>query len=224
MALACTTATFVVQQYAGDPLPAHKIAILRITGGGDEYIAALDGEGLGFQLDDPRDRVHVEMLPGTHEISIGLNGDDRVVTRLFDARGGKVYRAVVLRNRLQRDHWGRLTWTVGVFEVDGASDELLSDVSRDPEAVPTKPTARPPSLSPPTAPSLTAVPSSSAAPVDPAATATSAPPATAASTQVSPDPTVPAPTVPAPTVPVPTVPAPTVPAPTQSAAHTGTSP
>jgi hypothetical protein len=214
MALACTTATFVVQQYAGDPLPAHKIAILRITGGGDEYIAALDGEGLGFQLDDPRDRVHVEMLPGTHEISIGINGDDRVVTRLFEARGGKVYRAVVLRNRLQRDNWGRLTWTLGVFEVDGGSDELLSDVSRDPEAVPAKPTALPPSLSPPAAPSVTAVPSSSAgpvdtapvdtapvdtAPVDTAATATSAPPATAASAQTSPESTVPAPTVPAPT-------------------------
>jgi hypothetical protein len=131
--LACTTATFVIQQYDGPQRPSSTIAVLRILGGGDAYIAALDGEQLGFQLEDRRDRIHVEMLPGRHEISIGQVKDERIVTRAFHALPGRTYRAVILRDQLSRDSYGQPNWSLGVFLVDPDTDQLLNDVAESAE-------------------------------------------------------------------------------------------
>lgn len=189
---ACTTATFIVQQYDGAPLPGSKIAILRILGGGDSFIAALDGEQLGFKLDDPRDRIHVEMLPGRHLISLGRVDDDRVVTRAFEARPSVTYRAVVLPSRLVRDAYGRPTWTVGVFEIDPSTDELGKDISQGPELPPPSAPSTPPSAgSAPSAPAPNTPVSSVPAPSAPVPSASASDGSIAP--EVAPPPSPPAP-------------------------------
>lgn len=209
---ACTTATFIVQQYDGAPLPGSKIAILRILGGGDSFIAALDGEQLGFKLDDPRDRIHVEMLPGRHLISLGRVDDDRVVTRAFEARPSVTYRAVVVPSRLVRDAYGRPTWTVGVFEIDPNTDELGKDISQGPELppplAPSTPSAGTAPSAPPSVPSAGAPIPSAPIPSAPAPS-TSASDSSAAPSVAPPPPTpVPAASGSASPTPVPSAPPP----------------
>ncbi|HEX2732163.1 MAG TPA: hypothetical protein VHM70_11170 [Polyangiaceae bacterium] len=196
----CATATFVIQQYQGAPLPANRIAILRILGGGDSFIAALDGEQLGFKLDDPRDRIHVEMLPGRHEISLGQGDEDRVVTRAFQAQVGHVYRAVIVRDKLARDVYGHPNWTVGVFEVEPDSDELLRDISENPE-MPRPANSAATAAATSTAPVASTAPatSTSAEPIAPSApsASTAGPAASASAPSSSALPTPSAPTTPA---------------------------
>ncbi len=145
--IACASATFIVQQYDGDPLPAERIAILRLVGGEEGYLATLDGENLDYRVEGRTDRIHIEMLPGRHEIGVSLRPLGLVVYRVFDARGGMTYQFKVLHSKLQRGMRGRQSWSVGIFEVD-ASGELGRDVSSSP--LPPAPLTVPPPAGAPT--------------------------------------------------------------------------
>src|SRR5690606_20460475 len=48
----CGTATFVVQQYDGAPLPKQRIAVVRLNGDQPLRLEELDGEKLGYELRD----------------------------------------------------------------------------------------------------------------------------------------------------------------------------
>ncbi len=148
--IACAaSATFIVQQYNGDPLPAERIAILRMVGGEEGYLASLDGENLDYRVEGHSDRIHIEMLPGQHEVGVSLRQLGLVVYRVFEARAGVIYQFKVLRSVLQRGKRSRQTWSVGVFEVSPETGDLIRDVSRSP-LPPAPPSLEPPpSLAPP---------------------------------------------------------------------------
>ncbi len=191
LTLSCVSATFIVQQYEGDPLPGNRIAILRLIGGDEAYLASLDGEGLDFRVEAHTDRIHVEMLPGEHEVGISRQPHGRVVYRRFSAKPGVIYQPKVLHNRLGRGERGLELWSAGVFEVDPETGELVRDVSAspfpppaalppieplppsdvvsEPSAAPSMSSSVPPVESVPSAPAATAVPS--AVPTQPAAPA-----------------------------------------------------
>lgn len=160
-ASACVTATFVVQQYDGPALPEERIAILRLVGGDQTYLATLDGETLGYRVAERTDRVHIELLPGPHEVGISLHERGRIDYRVFDAKPGATYRIVVKRDRLQRGPRALENWHAGVFEIDPKSEEPTIDVSRAPLPL------APPAAASPTAPPSSVAPSSVAPPITP---------------------------------------------------------
>lgn len=149
VALACgPSATFIVQQYNGPPLPAERIAILRLVGGDEGYLATLDGETLDYRVEARTDRIHIEILPGPHELGMSLRPLGLVSYRVFNAEPGKTYQPKILRGRLERRRSGQANWKTAVFEVDPDSGELLHDVSTAPmpaalEPVPTSPSVTP---------------------------------------------------------------------------------
>src|SRR5262245_57191021 len=61
-ATGCTPATFIVQQYDGEPRQKTEVAILRINGSEPLRLEELDGEVLAYELHDRGSRVHIEML------------------------------------------------------------------------------------------------------------------------------------------------------------------
>src|SRR5690606_773925 len=124
---ACTTATFVIQQYDGEALPAERVAILRIQGGDETIIAELDGEVLDYRIAEKTDRVHIELLPGNHEIGIAQHPLGRVAYLAFDARPGRSYQALIIHNPLPPDL--QSTWRAAIYEIDSDSGEQLQDVS-----------------------------------------------------------------------------------------------
>lgn len=132
LVVACGTATFVVQQYHGDPLPSERVAILRINGGDEARIAALDGEPLNYALRDTNTRVHVEMLPGQHEIAVSEPITGLTRSRQFRAEPGKVYRVRIVRHRLQRAAGVPHTWSLAIDEVDRRTDEPRAEVPEPP--------------------------------------------------------------------------------------------
>jgi hypothetical protein len=169
LSLSCGTATFVVQQYDGAPLDPSRISVLRVNGGTDVVVVALDGEELDYTQSDSNARAHIEMLPGVHEVEVGDLSDplQRVVSLRFRAQAGKVYRLT-----LDRMGTGQSLrpWKALVWEVDRASDRTLSVVPQlPPEAAASALTAPapPPSAPTPSTPTPTASASSasSAAPV-----------------------------------------------------------
>jgi hypothetical protein len=186
LSVACLSATFVIQQYDGDPLPMDRIAILRLVGGDDAYLASLDGEGLDFRVEGRTDRIHIEMLPGDHELGIARQPNGRVVYRRFTAKAGVIYQPKVLHNRLARGEAGLERWTAGIFEVASGTDELVRDVSVSPYS-PLSPAPEPriapgspqQTFAPPEAsPSVSSAPSESGPPF-PSALPESAPTASA---------------------------------------------
>ncbi len=130
--IACGTATFVVQQYHGDPLPSERVAILRINGGDEARIAALDGEPLNYTLRDTNTRVHLEMLPGQHEVVVSESITGLTQSRRFRAEPGKVYRVRIVRDRLQRNVGVPHGWSLVIDEVDRHTDEVRAEVPEPP--------------------------------------------------------------------------------------------
>lgn len=193
--LSCgTSATFIVQQYDGPALPAERIAILRLEGGDEGYLATLDGETLDYRVESRTDRIHIEMLPGRHELGLALKPLGLISYRVFQAQAGRIYHPKIVRGRLERRTRGQPEWTAAVFEVDPESGELLRDVSNAP--LPTLPESttghsdQPVSSPPPPAPTGTT----------PAPTSTAPAPGT---TPNAPEPPSTPPTGPAPSAPEP---------------------
>jgi hypothetical protein len=194
VSLSCGTATFVVQQYDGVPLDPSRISVLRVNGGTDVVVVALDGEELDYTQSDSDARAHIEMLPGVHEVEVGDLSDplQRVVSVRFRAQAGKVYRLTL--DRMGAGQSLR-PWKALVWEVDRSSDRTLAVVPLLPPegaASATSASASPPSAPTPSAPA-SAMQSAAAPPAEPApvpsATATGAttsPPAPTASASPAP--------------------------------------
>jgi hypothetical protein len=124
--IGCGTATFIVQQYDGSPLPRERIALLRLNGGDPLRLEVLDGERLDYQVTDTDTRVHIEILPGVHEIGVGDPSTGLLLMQRFRADAGKVYRfAITARGA---DAHGTFDPAFHVLEVDRDDDHVLAEV------------------------------------------------------------------------------------------------
>lgn len=128
----CVGPTFVVQQYAGPVRPRETIATLRVNGGDSVRLVTLDGEDVRAPLESDS-RLHIELLPGRHEIGVVRGPNDQLATVAFLAEAGKVYRAAYIG---AEPH---------VFEVDRGGDHPGRDVTAPPVTAPpvTAPPAEP---------------------------------------------------------------------------------
>lgn len=110
--------TYVVQQYPGAPRPTETVAILRVVGREPVQLAGLDGETIGAPVASDA-RLHLELLPGRHEVTARPGPADAPKRAAFLAEAGKVYRIVFDAGRAR------------VVEVDRSSDTLGRDVTMD---------------------------------------------------------------------------------------------
>jgi hypothetical protein len=115
---ACGGPTFIVQQYAGAARPREAISVIRVNGQDTIVLVALDGEDIATRVPDDA-RLHVEVLPGKHSVTIGDLADtaEPARTASFMAEAGKTYRPVM------QAHAAR------IYEVSPDTDVLLKDVT-----------------------------------------------------------------------------------------------
>jgi len=166
----CGTATFVVQQYDGNPLPREQIALLRVNGGDPLRLEALDGERLSYQLRDSATRIHVELLPGVHELTVSDPDEGLPQTRRFRAQAGKVYRPGWVTELASSERGAGHKFVL--FEVTRDSDTILVELADLP---PPKPRPKAPVAAPnaPVASASVSVLAPAASAPEVAATATS---------------------------------------------------
>lgn len=130
-ASACTPATFIVQQYDGEPRQKTEVAILRINGSEPLRLEELDGEVLAYELHDRGARVHIEMLPGEHEIGLADGAGLPLKRRRFVAAPGMVYRPMVFHTDNQTsEDLPKGAWVVAIYEVDADSDAVVREISQ----------------------------------------------------------------------------------------------
>lgn len=131
MAAGCGTATFIVQQYEGEPRAQAEISVLRINGSDPVRLEELDGEVLAYELADRGARVHIEMQPGEHEIGLADGAGLPLKRRRFVAQPGKVYRPMVFHTDAQAsEDLPRGAWVVAIYEVDPDSDAIVREISQ----------------------------------------------------------------------------------------------
>lgn len=131
LAFGCGTATFIVQQYDGEPRPSTEISVLRVNGSSPVRLEELDGEVLAYELHDRGARVHIEMQPGAHEIGLADGAGLPLKRRRFVAEPGKVYRPMVFHTDAQAsDDLPLGAWVVAIYEVDPASDAIVREISQ----------------------------------------------------------------------------------------------
>lgn len=128
----CGVATFIVQQYDGAPIAEERIAILRVNGDDHLRLEELDGEVLAYELEDPRSRIHIEMLPGEHELGLADGNGVPLKRRRFVAEPGKVYRPMIYRPATQSGQLNAGDWSVAIYEVDRGSDAIIREISQVP--------------------------------------------------------------------------------------------
>lgn len=137
LASGCGQVTYIVQQYDGPVRDRDDVSILRLAPGDPAQIIAVDGEALGRQAFDSDVRLHIEMLPGKHQIEVENPEAATKTTRQvqFIAEPGRTYR-VVLADRAWHAQKSAPTptgtWSPLVYELDGTSDDLLREVSLPP--------------------------------------------------------------------------------------------
>lgn len=137
LATACGQVTYVVQQYDGPVRDRDQVSILRLSPGDPAQVIAMDGEALGRQDLDSDVRLHIEMLPGKHQLEIeNPQAPLRTTQRVqFIAEPGRTYR-VVLADRVwharKAEPAPEGAWSPLVYELDGSSDDLLREVSLPP--------------------------------------------------------------------------------------------
>lgn len=130
-ATGCTPATFIVQQYDGEPRTKTEVAILRINGSEPLRLEELDGEVLAYELHDRGSRVHIELLPGEHEIGLADGPGLPLKRRRFVAAPGQVYRPMVFHTDNQAsEDLPRGAWVVAIYEVDADSDAIVREISQ----------------------------------------------------------------------------------------------
>jgi hypothetical protein len=173
----------VVQQYDGEPLNLARVSILRVNGGSDVVVVALDAEELNYSNGDSSTRAHIEMLPGLHEVDVGDLSDPlrRVVTVRFRAEAGKVYRLTL--DRVEATASLRAPRVV-VWEVDRQSVRTLAVVPPAPEAGTPSASSSPSAPAPtgPAAPGAVVVPGAPAPSVAPSSAPTAPSPQPVGST------------------------------------------
>lgn len=166
MTTGCGKATFIVQQYDGSPLAEDQVAILRLNGDDPVRLEALDGEPLGYELHDRASRVHIEMLPGEHELALAEGPELPPKRRRFRAEAGKVYRPLLVRAKTAGPVIpGVSSWVVGIYEVNPSNDDIVREISQVTLAAsPVAPAPSPiVSTAPPSQPSALPVPTAPAA-------------------------------------------------------------
>lgn len=127
LSTACGVATFIVQQYEGEPLASERIAVLRLNGDASVRLEELDGEILAYELNDRGSRVHIEMLPGEHEIGLADGSGLPIKRRRFVAEAGRVYRPMVFRPPSPAPE---TAWLVAIYEVERDSDTIVREISQ----------------------------------------------------------------------------------------------
>jgi hypothetical protein len=129
-ASACGTATYILQQYNGPVRPQDQIGILRINGGSGLEISYLDGKPLGIVLQDESARIHIEMLPGVHRLSVANPAEfGRPSEVRFRVEPNQVYRVGLESVPVRHGSTTRTATRALVYEIDRDSDEVLRDAS-----------------------------------------------------------------------------------------------
>ncbi len=94
-------------------------------------LEALDGEPLGYELHDRSSRVHIEMLPGEHELALAEAPELPAKRRRFRAEAGKVYRPLLVRTATDGPVIPGVTgWVIGIYEVNSGNDEIIREISQ----------------------------------------------------------------------------------------------
>ena len=145
--------TFIVQQYDGTPRPPSAIAIVRIDSHSPD-VTAVDDQPLRVALEPPN-RIHVEVLPGPHEVDVEVTepeiGLRHVLPVRFLAEGGKVYRVEVLAVASSATGGAAAAgprWDARAYEVDRGSDAKIAVAAPWPSASPRPPAPAPVSSAP----------------------------------------------------------------------------
>jgi hypothetical protein len=144
----CGSMTFVVQEYAGPPRPHDGIAIIRVNGSGGPDVVAVDDQPLRVAL-EPLNRIHVEVLPGPHEVDVEVTepeiGLRHTLPIRFLAAAGKVYRVEVFAVAPSAPARGEARWDAQAYEVDRSTDARLGVAAAwgAPARAPTSPPAGP---------------------------------------------------------------------------------
>lgn len=136
----CPGPTFVVQQYGGPVRPLETVAVLRVNASEPVRLLTLDGEDVRAPLESDS-RLHIEVLPGKHRLSVSNTASDSGDEVAFVAEANKVYRVVFVG---AGPH---------VLEVNRSSDAPGADVTAVPPAPPAPAIAPAPTVAPPPAPS-----------------------------------------------------------------------
>jgi hypothetical protein len=125
---ACGGPTLVVQQYSGAQRSGESIAVIRMDGSDTVQIRSIDREQLGAV--EKGLRVHVEVLPGMHEIDVTDPGNHVTLRNVrFVAEAGKVYRVRVAQTL---SSGGSDAFVARVYEVDRSSDAQIREASLPP--------------------------------------------------------------------------------------------
>jgi hypothetical protein len=139
LSLSCGQVTFVVQAYSGPARAADTVSVVRINRDAPVRVVSVDGDPLGNQQIEEGTRLHVEVLPGRHELSIANEKAPVQKTKVvrFVAEPGRTYR-VLAADREWHTHatptkTPGTTWSPLVYEVDAEGDRLLREVSLPPE-------------------------------------------------------------------------------------------
>jgi len=133
----CGQVTYIVQQYDGPVRDRDEVSILRLKPGDPAQIVSMDGDALGRQVLDSDTRLHIEMLPGKHQLEVENPKAASPSTQRvqFIAEPGRTY-CVVLADRpwhAQKPQAARPnTWSPLVYELQGSSDDLAREVSLPP--------------------------------------------------------------------------------------------
>lgn len=138
-ATGCGQVTYVLQQYDGPVRAKDQVSILRVQPGDPAQIVGMDGENLGHQALDSDVRLHIEMLPGKHELNVenpsAMPGTNTKEVQ-FVAEPGRTYR-VVLADRAWHVKNASANrpgnWSPLIYEVQSSDGRLLREVSLPPK-------------------------------------------------------------------------------------------
>jgi hypothetical protein len=129
--------TIVMQHYDGPARPRNSVALIRINGGQPPEVVSVDDEPLrvGSTL-EPGNRLHVEVLPGVHDVEVeaidAVTGLHTQIAVRFVAEPGRVYRVDLVG-----------AGAAQAYEVSRDTDAKLGIAAAAPSAIaPPRPTAR----------------------------------------------------------------------------------
>ena len=121
----------MVQEYDGPPRPSDRIAIVRVNGKNGPDVTSVDNQPLRVVL-EPSNRVHVEVVPGPHEVDVEVTepgiGLRHTIPVRFLAAAGKVYRVEVVSVAVTQPSPGVAVdsrWDARAYEVNRDTDARL---------------------------------------------------------------------------------------------------
>lgn len=136
--------TFVMKRYDGPTRPSSVLALIRVNAAQGPDLVAVDGVpfGLGSAL-EPGNRIHLEVLPGTHEVDVVVTeqptGLNREIPVRFVAEAGKVYRVELVATAVDPAAPRQAALDAYAYEVDRDTDARI----RVATAAPAPPAAPP---------------------------------------------------------------------------------